>query len=377
MLKKNLIFTLLAFLGLYVTSCKTAQNLVSEADVQVDSLLQTSVKATSFSDGFRGDKGMRLMFYNVENLFHPEDDSLTRDDEFTPSGMKAWSFYRYNQKLQNIYKVITALGGWEPPAVVGLCEIENRRVLQDLIYKTPLKNHNYKIVHHESTDRRGIDVGFMYRPDKFTYVDHSVIRLRFPFDSTIRTRDVLCVKGVVIGGDTLHILVNHWPSRWGGQSVSEPRRMYVASQVKVYVDSVMSQKPNDKIVIMGDLNDHADDRSLLEVLKATNIIDTSSNKGLFNFMFDMDKNWKMGSHKYAGKWGTLDHIIVTSNLLTDSRSGKISSGKEDCSIFIADFLLTDDSRNMGKQPNRTYIGPKYTVGFSDHLPVFLDVKINP
>ncbi|MGH1338447.1 MAG: endonuclease [Aureispira sp.] len=321
----------------------------------------------------RNNNGIRVAFYNAENLFWPENDSLTRDDDFTKNGMKRWSFYRYQQKLNNIYKVLIALGGWEPPAIIGFCELEHKRVLEDLINKTPLRKYGYEVVHEESPDRRGIDVGFIYRPSKFEYLSHEAMQVDFPFDSTLRTRDVLHVRGRVLGRDTLSVFVNHWPSRWGGQAKSEPKRIYVASMVRARIDELYQEQPNLKAIVMGDMNDHADNTSLIETLRAKGDRADVQKGDLFNYMYALGKNWQLGSHKYQGHWGTLDHVIVSEPLLNEQRPNALCAEAKGAHIFAARFLLEEDSKFLGLQPYRTYAGPRFIGGFSDHLPIYIDL----
>lgn len=324
----------------------------------------------------RNNNGIRVMFYNVENLFFPENDSTKRDDDFTTKGLKRWTFYRYQEKLNNIYKVMMAVGGWEPPAVIGFCELEHKKVLEDLINKTPLKKFGYKVVYEESPDRRGIDVGFIYRPSKFKYIDHEAIQVDFPFDESLKTRDVLHVRGQVLGKDTLSVFVNHWPSRWGGQAKSEPKRVYVASLVRQKIDALYQENPRVKVVVMGDMNDYANNKSLIEVLKAKGTLEAVEKGDLYNYMEGLSKNWQLGSHKYQGHWGTLDHIIVSEPLLNDERKGFLRASKEGAHIFAARFLLAEDTKYLGLQPFRTYAGPRYIGGFSDHLPIYIDLLFN-
>ncbi|WP_052594997.1 endonuclease [Aureispira sp. CCB-QB1] len=321
----------------------------------------------------RNNNGIRVVFYNAENLFFPEDDSTKRDDDFTKGGLKRWTYNRYQQKLNNIYKVMMAVGGWEPPAVVGFCELEHKKVLEDLINKTPLKKFGYEIVHEESPDRRGIDVGFIYRPSKFKYLDHEAIRVDFPFDKNLKTRDVLHVRGQVLGRDTLSVFVNHWPSRWGGQAKSEPKRVYVASLVRQKIDALYETNSNVKVVVMGDMNDHANNKSLIEVLKAKGDKEAVQKGDLFNYMEGLGKNWQLGSHKYQGHWGTLDHIIVSEPLLNEKRRGFLRASDGGAHIFAARFLLEEDIKYLGLQPFRTYAGPRFIGGFSDHLPIYIDL----
>ncbi len=171
----------------------------------------------------------KIMFYNVENLFDTYDDSLINDEEFLPEGDRFWNNHKYYSKLNNIYKVIVAVGGWQPPAIIGLCEIENRTVLNDLVNNTPLVKFEYQIIHKESPDRRGIDVGLLYRKELFQPISYEAIPINFPNNPESKTRDILYVKGIAEKSDTLNIFINHWPSRWGGQLESEDRRLFVAS----------------------------------------------------------------------------------------------------------------------------------------------------
>ena len=356
-------------------------SLSSDLDAAASEMLENAEKniaigIKNFSDLPRNNQGVRVMFYNTENLFYPEDDSTKRDDDFTVEGMKRWSYYRYQQKLNNIYKVIMAVGGWEPPSIIGFCELEHKKVLEDLINKTPLLKWGYEIVHEESPDRRGIDVGLIYRPDKFKYVAHEAIQVDFPFDASAKTRDVLHVQGQILGKDTLSVFVNHWPSRYGGQAVSEPRRIYVASLLRSKIDSMQLKDANSKVIVMGDMNDYADNESLLLTLKAKSDLNNLESGDLYNYMHALSKNWQMGSHKYQGHWGTLDHMIVSASLLKENRKNHIKASSTGGQIFSARFLMEEDSRYLGLQPFRTYAGPRYIGGFSDHLPIYLDIMIN-
>ena len=195
------------------------------------------------------------MFYNVENLFDVFNDSLTNDDEFTPEGERHWNNYKFYKKLNNLSKVIIGIGEWNPPSVIGFCEIENRFVLNKLIYETPLKNFDYKIIHSDSPDRRGIDVAFLYRQSKFEPFLLLPVPIHFPDNPESKTRDILYVKGILNKTDTIHFFVNHWPSRYGGYEDSKPRRMCVASVLRSKVDSILSVNHHPNIIIMGDFND--------------------------------------------------------------------------------------------------------------------------
>ncbi|MBT6836711.1 MAG: hypothetical protein HOA61_11765, partial [Bacteroidetes bacterium] len=225
------------------------------------------------------EQSLHIMFYNVENLFDTLDDPRTNDNDFLPNGSYNWHSYRYYDKLNKIAKVVLATGGWDDIDLIGLCEIENRKVLDDLVFHTPLKSNKYEIIHKESPDRRGIDVALLYSRDKFKPIYYAFTKIIFPFDSSIRTRDILYAKGVVLNRDTLHLFVNHWPSRRGGKEVSEKRRVYVASVLREKVDSILKHNASSNIVIMGDFNDEPMDRSIQEILNAgfDSIDFTSSN----------------------------------------------------------------------------------------------------
>jgi len=315
----------------------------------------------------------RIMFYNTENLFDPADDPNKADEEFTPEGSRNWSEARFKQKLSNIYKVIVAIGEWDLPDLVGLSEVENRNCLESLLNYTPLYKSDYKIIHYESPDARGIDVALLYRTSSFTPISHRPIRITWPKEiGSGTTRDILYTWGVTNEGDTLHVFVNHWPSRWGGQMETEDKRMFVAKLLKNTTDSIFDIHPNAKIVIMGDLNDYPTDRSLVESLKANTSFDNIKSDKLYNLSYYLQEVEKLGTHKYNGQWGVLDQIVVSGALL-DTTSNFFTTTK-DAHIFNADFLLENDDKYTGKRVNRTYIGFKFHGGYSDHLPTYLDIK---
>ena len=287
-----LIFILLS---LSIFSCSTSKN------VSIDD------SKTSYEEVERGD--FRIMFYNVENLFDTFDDTLKNDEEFLPNGDRYWNKSKYYKKLNNIGKVITAVGGWEPPEVIGLCEIENRYVLDGITKFSALSKFKYRIIHEESPDQRGIDVALLYQQDKFTPIYFKAIPINFP-DASRKTRDILYVKGKTTKNDTLHIFVNHWPSRWGGQLNSESKRIFVAGVLKNFVDSIFDSNPKSNIIITGDFNDEPDDKSLLENLLAKKEYTDIKSNELYNLSSYLQKAKGLGSHKYQGNWGMLDQFIV-------------------------------------------------------------------
>lgn len=328
----------------------------------------------SYLGNSQNNASYKILFYNVENLFDTYDDTLINDEEFLPEGNRFWNNYKYYNKLNNIYKVIVAVGKWNPPAIIGLCEIENKKVLNDLINNTPLVKFEYKIIHEDSPDRRGIDVGLLYLEDFFRPISYEAIPIHFPDNPDSKTRDILYIKGIANKTDTLNIFVNHWPSRWGGQLESENRRVFVASVLKSKVDSIFQINPESNVIITGDFNDYPDNKSISNVLNAKQEFDTIENGQLYNLSAHLFKTKNIGTHKYQGEWGVLDQFMVSGSLL--QVKNKISTSLDDLHIFNADFLLEPDEGYYGFKPKRTFIGYKYNGGFSDHLPTYLILNFN-
>jgi predicted extracellular nuclease len=320
-------------------------------------------------DELRGD--FRLMFYNVENLFDCFDDSLRLDNEFLPMGVRNWTWEKYQRKSQKIAKVFLAAGGWEFPDIIGIAEIENRFVLDGLFKLGYLNNMGYEIIHRESPDRRGIDVALLYQPETFQPIDTSFLNLIYEGASTSTTREILYVKGKTNTDDTLHIFVNHWPSRWDGQLESEKKRIGAARLLKNKVDEIFVANSKALIVIMGDFNDYPANKSLQIELKALAPTKKYTNTNLYNLAYPFVSKAGLGSNKYLGKWGMLDQFIVSGAVL--NKSGFFYCEPKDMSLFRPDFLLEADQTYFGQKPFRTFVGYKYNDGFSDHLPIILDL----
>jgi len=312
----------------------------------------------------------RILFYNCENLFDTKDDSLTDDKEFLPNGDRNWNQNRYNEKSNRIAKVITAVGGWKPPELVGLCEIENRSVLNYLTKSSPLYVFGYKIIHKESPDARGIDVALLYQPTEFKPIATNFISINYPHTDR-KTRDILYAKGILRNDDTLHIFINHWPSRYGGQLESEENRFFVASVLKSVADSIANSNPNSLMVIIGDFNDEPNNQSLLKILDAKATYDSLQNPQLVNLSYRLQFEKNQGTYKYQSHWGILDQLIVSSGLL--AKHEKTYTTIEHAFIYKAPFLMEPDDTYLGQKPFRTFTGFKYNNGYSDHLPVFIDL----
>ena len=257
----------------------------------------------------------RVMSWNVENLFDTHHDTLKNDNEFLPDAIRHWNYTKYKKKLADMARVITAVGEWNPPALVGLCEVENDSVLRDLTRRSPLKELSYRYVMTSSPDLRGIDVALLYQRDLFKLLSFRSIPIP-SFKHHRPTRDLLHVSGLLLTGDTLDVIVCHLPSRSGGVKESEPYRLHAAR-------------------------------------KAT--------------------SRHFGSYKYHRKWGLLDHLIVSGNLL--DTSSKFFTGEDKATVARLPFLLTEDKKYGDDEPFRTYKGMKYQGGISDHLPVYADFEL--
>ena len=287
------------------------------------------------------------MFWNVENYFDTYDNPGTSDEEFTPTGDNRWSWKRFEKKRDDIAKTLLLAADeyGELPGIIGLAEIENSFVLQQLLEETPLARAGYKYIHKDSPDSRGIDVALLYREEKFKPLHTKYIEASFP------TRDVLYTKGVADGKDTLHIMVNHWPSKRGNESSSGKKREYVSLMVSRTVDSILRSSPDANILLMGDFNDTPDSGPLQNLGQLTNLAQKA--KGA------------EGTYKYQHDWSIIDQILVSENMV--ARTGKRMD------IFAPESLFTEDAAYMGIKPKRTYSGPRYLGGVSDHLPVLLKI----
>lgn len=309
----------------------------------------------------------RVMFYNTENLFDTVDNPQTNDADFLPSGKLKWDKTRYENKLMHIAQVIEAA---EFPAVIGFSEVENDTVLNDLVKQQVLADKGYAFVHYNSPDERGIDVALIYRKNLFTPSYTINLPVKFPLEPEDKTRDILYVKGS-LKGETYHFFINHWPSRSEGEEKTRPRRMAAALTARHIVDSLFNAEKDPQIVLMGDFNDHPTDSSLIAGLGAINDIQNIDANKLYNLAARWQAEGK-GTHKYKGEWGTLDQIIVSSAVL----NGKgIYCRPDAANIGEFDFLLEPDTRNGGVWPKRTYGGDKYLDGYSDHLPVYLNLMV--
>ena len=310
----------------------------------------------------------KIMFYNVENLFDTYDNPDKRDEDFTYKGWKRWTYPRYISKQKHLSDVIYNLSDGIWPLVIGFAEVENRRVLEDLLNKTILNEANYGIVHHESPDKRGIDVAMFYDKDKLQLLEDRAINVDFEKNVTIKTRDILYAK-TLYQSDTLHFFVCHFPSMIGGEKQSEWMRIKAAKVLRAEIDVLFSRDEDASIIISGDFNGKAN---------------TDAQKTLGTYSFDkklvksrlyntgyylLRKN--IGTYKYKGIWQTIDHIIVSTSLLMGDKPLKFEKRTK---IYNADFLLEEDKTSYGKKPLPSYRGPIYCDGYSDHLPIYIETR---
>lgn len=292
-----------------------------------------------------------VVSYNVENLFHPENDSLTNDDEWTADGERHWSFARYNRKVENIAKVLTNIGEWSGVDVVGLQEIENAAVVKKLCYT--LRRGEYGFVHYDSPDRRGIDVALIYKKSRVDTISSRAISVHLSpitnHQSPFTTRDILYVSALVDKKDTIHFFVCHFPSQRGGAAESAWKREAAKATLQQAVDSVLETNKDAKIIVMGDMNSGE--------IRVSGLVDKMTNDQ------SPMSNDQSGTHKYQGHWSFLDHFFVSPSI------NEVSTAR----IYDAQWIQESDERYMGLKPKRTYNGFTYQNGYSDHLPIVLTV----
>lgn len=305
-----------------------------------------------------------VAFYNLENLFDTIDDPITNDAEFLPGGLNKWTTQRYLTKLNNMAYVISKIGGeyiQGGPTILGVSEVENRGVLEDLINTPPLKGMGYGIVHYDSPDRRGVDVALLYRKSAFRVVNSTSNRLTMPGKTNWYTRDQLVVTGE-LDGEVISIIVNHWPSR----AASSEYREAAAALSLALTDSIRRTTPNAKVVIMGDLNDDPTDISVHKVLGARGKEKDVKKDGLYNPMWKLFQDG-IGSLAYKDAWNLFDQIIISYPFIDPNNKGwRFHKAK----VFNDKFLVQKEGPYAG-YPFRTFAGGAYAGGYSDHFPTYI------
>ena len=335
-------------------------------------LLILSVMALAATSVVAQDKPYMVAFWNFENLFDIYNDPETHDDEFTPEGIKKWNETKYQKKLSNLERVIFDMAAINKdyPVVMGVSEIENRSVLEDLVSQPKLKGAKYRICHFDSPDARGVDVAFLYRADVFKLEGSDNIKLNVPELPNFRTRDLVVMWGT-IEGEPFYFLVSHWPSRLGGKEASQFKRDACAKQIREIKDSLLQANPATKVVVMGDFNDDATDASLVKVMGAKGKVKELETGDFFNPYVQMLKAG-LGTLAYQDSWNLFDNICVTENLVngTYGKLRLIKGKKFYGNIFTRPYMLQQEGQYKG-YPLRTFVTNNFQNGFSDHFPVYI------
>lgn len=312
-------------------------------------------------------------FYNLENLFDTVNDTTKNDDDFTPDGKNANTEEVFRKKLQNLADVISIMGtdrNADGPAILGVAEIENRYVLEELTKQKKLKSRNYKIVHFESPDKRGIDVAMLYNPRYFRVLAAEAMNVSLMecCESDYPTRDVLYVYGKLLGEKT-HVFVNHWPSRRGGEALSSPKREAASQVCKNKIDSIRKINPNAKIIVMGDLNDDPINKSVTKVLNSTGKLKKMNNTKMYNPWLSYFKKG-IGTIAWKDAWGLFDQILVSDAYTNKKDKGLKYHFSE---VMNRNFLIQKSGQYKG-YPMRSFTWGKWNDGYSDHFPTLIYLR---
>lgn len=314
-------------------------------------------------------------FYNVENLFDTIDDPEKLDEAYTPSGKNHYSHQDYLQKIKNTARVISEIGSSQKkqgPDLIGLAEVENFRVLNDLVHDEQLFHKKYHIIHRDSPDRRGIDVALLYKAASFSPIESEFIELKIWNEKgeRIYTRDILYAKGI-LDDQVIHLFVNHWPSRRGGKTRSDPKRMKAAYLVRKKTDQILLTEPDATIFILGDFNDDPTDKSIKNELVGPSNRDKDFSKKLYNPMEIMHKKG-MNTLAYRDGLNLFDQIIITTNLLSSEKPETTFSFFR-AGIYNPSYLISKHGKYKG-YPLRSFENNRFSGGYSDHFPVFVELK---
>jgi len=315
-------------------------------------------------------KRLFVAHYNVENLFDTLNDPQTADEDFLPTGSYEWTAARYEQKLRQLSQVIGDMNQGEGPDILGLCEVENAQVVADLAKKLNKSNKKqYSYIHFDSPDGRGIDVAMIYNRKVYKVKNSRSVFVPMPGDSSRPTRDILVVSGQLPNKSQLHVLVNHWPSRRSGQDASEIARMGAAAVAKRSVDSLHSRFKGSTVLVMGDFNDTPADKAPLEVLGAS--WPANANARLANPFLALHADSTQGSYRYRNSWQFIDHISISPTALENGAKVRYVAGS--AAAILQPYQLEKEGRFKGN-PFRTYAGNRYLGGYSDHLPVKIELE---
>ena len=312
-----------------------------------------------------------VIFYNVENLFDTWDDPETSDEEFTPSGTRHWTRQHFELKLKMIFKALITAGEGQFPDIIGLAEIENLWVLEQLINQTPLSRSGYGIIHKESPDPRGIDVALLYRKDRIKPISYEFISVNRSGKDPFKSRDILRFSAL-LEGEQIEFYVNHWPSRSGGFVETQEKRNVAARILRQSLDSLFHRNSDSRILIMGDFNATPKEKCFLSILGAYPYPGNDHPTSLINLSTLWTRQVE-GTIRNGGQWEVFDQMICTRNLLNSSDLKILINEGGICSFG---FLTEPDPTYLGKKPFRTYMGPVYYGGVSDHFPVKVKIGVN-
>jgi endonuclease/exonuclease/phosphatase family metal-dependent hydrolase len=312
-----------------------------------------------------GSHNISVAFYNCENFFDIVRNPKKEDEEFTPAGKYHYTKAIYEQKLHNIATVIQSMGGEDGPAVVGLAEVENNIVLSDLTHQPELEKRHYRYEWFDGPDPRGINVAMLYNPRYFRVLRSEPL----PVDLSgtggkSLTRDILHVYGI-LAGDTVHLFINHWPSRRGGEEQSSAKRAVAARVNRDAINKLMNKDPHARVILMGDLNDNPTDNSVADVLAAKENPAEATGRSLFDPFTKMYKSG-MGTEAYRHTWNLFDQVILSAAFL----DGKHHLRYEKAEIYKPDFIV-DHYKGHEGEPHRSFVGTRWINGYSDHFPVIL------
>ncbi len=309
----------------------------------------------------------RIAFYNAENLFDCRHDSLKDDFQYLPEGKRHWTFSRYWQKQRHMAEVIASIGDENAPALVGLCEVENDSTLFDLTRRSPLRTAGYRYVTTHGDDPRGIDVALLYRPSLFRLIATAEYPVPVQtLNNDAHARPVLHVGGMLLSGDTLDVLVCHWPSRLGGARASEPLRKLAASVVQHLCDSLCHVRTMPLVLVMGDFNESPDALAIRQLEEKAHLVNLAHKAKPTFEKKTSSSHSPFGTYRYKGRWEQLDQMLA---------SPLLAERLKPFYVYNAPFLLENEPLYGGVRPFRTYNGYRYKGGYSDHLPVYVDLEL--
>ena len=310
-----------------------------------------------------------VMSYNVENLFDTVNAPDFRDEDFTPGGVKNWTWERYKKKLDDLKEVLLSVPGKEMPALIGLAEVENRSVLEDLVSTRGLRRARYAIIHEDGLDPRGIECALLYRPDVFKYKAHEYIPVVDPTNPDYLYRGILHVEGTAVDGSSLHLFMNHWKSRSGGTKKTEKQRMFTAISLRKKLDILLARGTDHKVIIMGDFNDEPTNSSIINGLSASGKRKNINFGEHYNLFYDKHNSENLGTYNYKGTWNMLDQCIISYNLLNQSKG--LTTTYDGGQILKEEEMLYLSEKYGEMLPSSTYGGPEYFGGPADHLPIYV------